>query len=42
MWDMVKDLPDAYLFRHDGVFSRYNAFLDTFKRDGGGEDLLRR
>jgi integrase len=29
---MVKDLPDGYLFRHDGVFSRYNAYLDTFKR----------
>ena len=32
LWDMVKDLPDGYLFRHDGIFSRYNAYLDTFKR----------
>ena len=30
--DMVKDLPDGYLFRRDGVFSKYNAYLDTFKR----------
>jgi integrase len=32
VWAMVKDLPDGYLFRRGGVFSRYNAFLDTFKR----------
>ena len=30
--EMVKDLPDGYLFRRDGVFSRYNGYLDTFKR----------
>ena len=30
--DMVKALPDGYLFRRDGVFSKYNAYLDTFKR----------
>ena len=32
LWEMAKDLPDGYLFCRDGVFSRYNAYLDTFKR----------
>lgn len=28
----MKALPDGNLFRRDGVFSKYNPCLDTFKR----------
>jgi integrase len=39
LWEMVKNLPDGYLFRRDGVFSRYNAYLDTFKRHARKADI---
>ena len=32
LWAMVKDLPDGYLFTATDVFSRYNGYLDIFKR----------
>ena len=32
LWEMARDLPAGYLFCRDGVFSKYNAYLDTFKR----------
>jgi integrase len=32
LWEMVKDLPDEYLFRANDIFSRYNGYIDIFKR----------
>jgi integrase len=32
LWELVKDLPDGYLFMTAGRFPVYNTYLDNFKR----------
>jgi integrase len=32
LWQMVKDLPDGYLFERGGKFLTYSSYLDSFKR----------
>jgi integrase len=35
LWDMVRDLPEGYLFTRNGKFTTYSSYLETFKRHAG-------
>lgn len=35
LWDMVKDLPEGYIFMRNGRFLTYSTYLESFKRYAG-------